>query len=104
MNLPQVEADVKAVCHMMRARSPSSSSSEVSEARSEDTDDQGYPVDNGPTLVGASHWRLNQNTMTIKDALNEPDAEEFVKAMIKEDHVCREHWIIKNKSRLRKNL
>ena len=59
MNLPQVEADVKAVCHMMRARPPSSSSSEASEARSEDTDDQGYPVDNGPTPVGASHWRLN---------------------------------------------
>ena len=36
------------------------------------------------------------NTMTLKDALNEPDAEEFVKAMIKEvnDHVRREHWII----------
>ena len=38
----------------------------------------------------------DKNTMTLKDALNEPDAEEFVKAMIKEvnDHVSREHWII----------
>ena len=38
----------------------------------------------------------DKNTMTLKDALNEPDAEEFVKAMIKEvkDHVHREHWII----------
>ena len=26
----------------------------------------------------------DKNTMTLKDALNEPDAEEFVKAMIKE--------------------
>ena len=38
----------------------------------------------------------DKNTMTLKDTLNEPDAEEFVKAMIKEvdDHVRREHWII----------
>ena len=37
----------------------------------------------------------DKNTMTLKDALNEP-AEEFVKAMIKEveDHGRREHWII----------
>ena len=32
----------------------------------------------------------------LKDALNEPDAEEFLKAMVKEvdDHVRREHWRI----------
>ena len=38
----------------------------------------------------------DKNMMTLKDALNEPDAEEFMKAMIKEveDHVRREHWII----------
>ena len=33
--------------------------SEVSETRSEDSDDQGYPVDNGPTPVGRDLWRLN---------------------------------------------
>ena len=34
--------------------------------------------------------------MTLKDALNEPDAEKFVEAMIKEvnDQLTRKHWII----------
>ena len=38
----------------------------------------------------------DKDTMTLKDALNEPDAEEFLKAMVKEvdDHVRREHWRI----------
>ena len=56
MNLPQVEADVKAVSHMMRARPPSSSSSEASEA----SEDQGPPVDTGPNFAGDAPWRLNQ--------------------------------------------
>ena len=36
------------------------------------------------------------DTMTLKEALNQPDAEEFLKAMVKEveDHVRREHWKI----------
>ena len=36
------------------------------------------------------------DTMTLKEALKQPDAEEFLKAMAKEveDHVRREHWKI----------
>ena len=36
------------------------------------------------------------DTMTLKEALKQPDAEEFLKAMVKEveDHVRREHWKI----------
>ena len=49
MNLPQVEVDVKAVSHMMRARLP------ILEERSED---QGPPVDAGPTFMGAVPWRM----------------------------------------------
>ena len=35
-------------------------------------------------------------TVTLKEALKQPDAEEFLKAMVKEvdDHVRREHWKI----------
>ena len=34
------------------------------------------------------------DTMTPKEALKQPNAEEFLKAMVKEvdDHVRREHW------------
>lgn len=43
--------------------------------------------------------------MTLKDALNEPDPEEFLKAMIKEvnDHVRREHWTIMSIAEMRKS-
>ena len=36
------------------------------------------------------------DTMTLKEALKQPDAEEFLKAMVKEvdDHARREHWKI----------
>ena len=45
-------------------------------------------------MSAAKKTNTNPDTMTIGQALREPDREEFIKAMIKEieDHTKRGHW------------
>ena len=60
MNLPQVSADVKAVCHMMRARDqlPWEVESDSNDSKEEDV------YDTGPSAVDDLHWTDDPNLRT----------------------------------------